>query len=205
VSRLHRHRDKKVKKMHRIIGDYAKVLDDIGTIEGVQAVITGVISQNKSEFAEMTFQYFTESGLKLLAKTTDSVQEIFVTCKDKHRVLEEIRRRGHIQERMREVGKKSSKSVKPQQPKTSIPRRDIRYNPEDMPKDAKPTKLKDLLSPDMLARLIEQSNELKEQERIAQEAKRQAEIARREREKKELENNFEYLLNNSKLNWKDFK
>ena len=200
-----RHRDKNVKKMHRIIGDYAKVLDAIGQIDGVHSVVTGVISLNKSEFEELTFQYFTDTGIKLLAKTTDSVQEVFVICKEKNRVLEELRGRGFIQERVRDVGKKSGKSVKPgNKPQGSTSRFDDRRNLVDKPKERALT-LKDMLSPDMLAKLTEQSNDLKEQERVQQENKRAAEIARREKEQKELENNFEYLLKTSKQDWKDFK
>ncbi|MCX7569998.1 YqkE family protein [Tumebacillus sp. DT12] len=83
-------------------------------------------------------------------------------------------------------------------------RYDERKNLVDKPKD-KGLTLKDMLSPDMLAKLTEQSNGLKEQERVQQEHKRQAEIARREREQKELENDFEYLLKTSRQDWKDFK
>lgn len=205
MSRKHRHRDNKVKKMHTIIGDYAEVLDDLATIPDIQAVITGVISPNKSEYEELTFQYFTDSGLKLLAKTTEAVQEIFITTKNKTGVLEELRKRGHLQER-----KNRMKKGKPSQKKQSgiagnTPKYDTRYNPSDMPKEAKPSTLKDLLNPEMLAKLQAQSSELKEQERSQQENKRKAEIERREREQKELDNNFEYLLNNSKIDWKEFK
>jgi hypothetical protein len=204
MSRKHRHRDHKVKKMHSIIGNYREVLDDIGTIPEVQSVITGIISPNKSEFEELTFQYFTDSGLKLLAKTTVAVQEIFLVAKQKEAVLDELRKRGHLQERMRKVGKKQNKS-NTAKPRTNTPQRDARYNAADAPKDAKPTTLKDLLSPEQLAKLTEQSHELKEQERVQQETKRKAEIERREREQKELDNNFEYLLNKSKMDWKNFK
>jgi hypothetical protein len=206
MSRQHRHRDQNVKKMHAIIGDYAKVLDDIGKIPGVKSVITGSISLNKSEFEEMTFQYFTDSGLKLLAKTTEAVQEIFLVCADKNAVLAELRSREILQERVRKVSKKGTNKSAAQKPRTSQPnRRDARYNASDLPKDAKPTTLKDMLSPEMLAKLTEQSNDLKEQERVQQENKRQADIDRRAREQKELESNFEYLLNNSKIDWKNFK
>lgn len=193
--------------MHRIIGDYAKVLDTIGQIDGVHSVTTGVISLNKSEFEELTFQRFTDHGIRLLAKTTEEVQEIYVVCKDqdKNRVLEQLRSRGIIQEKVKNVGKKSGKSAKPgNKPQVSGSRYDDRRNLVDKPKE-KALTLKDMLSPEQLAKLTEQSNGLKEQERVQQEHKRQAEIARREREQKELENNFEYLLKTSKQDWKDFK
>lgn len=206
MSRKHRHRDNKVKTMHSIIGDYDKVLEDIGRIPAVRSVITGVISPNKSDRAEMTFQYFTDSGLKLLAKTTEAVQEIFLVSEDKQQVLEELQARGFLTERMNRMKKNAPKSSNKQATaQSSASRRDARYNASDLPKDAKPATLKDLLNADVLAKLQAQSQELKDQELAAQEKKRQAEIERRAREQKELDNNFEHLLNNSKLNWKNFK
>lgn len=206
MSRKHRHRAHKVKTMHSIIGDYDKVLEDIGRIPAVRSVITGVISPNKSDREEMTFQYFTDSGLKLLAKTTEAVQEIFLVSEDKQQVLEELRARGFLTERMNRMKKNAPKSSnKKAAPQSSASRRDARYNASDLPKDAKPATLKDMLNSDVLAKLQAQSQELKDQERAAEEKKRQAEIERRAREQKELDNNFEYLLNNSKMDWKNFK
>lgn len=206
MSRQHRHREKGVKKMHSIIGDYEAVLDQIGTIPGVRSVITGTISPNKSETEEITFQYFTDSGIKLLAKTTEAVQELFLVCENKQTVLQELHARGHLRERVKKMKKDNkSSSKKPAAPANRPAPSNNRYNPKDLPKDAKPTTLKDLLSADVLSKLQEQSNELKEQERVVQENKRQAELERRAKEQKELDNNFEYLLNNSKQNWKDFK
>ncbi|WP_434752612.1 YqkE family protein [Paenibacillus amylolyticus] len=69
----------------------------------------------------------------------------------------------------------------------------------------KPTTLKDLLSSDVLEKLKAQADEAKadeaqrkEQERIQAEEARQAEQKRRD-------NDFEYLLNNSSLDWKKHK
>jgi hypothetical protein len=209
MSRKHRHRENKVKKMHTIIGSYDKVLDNLADIPGIHSVITGIISPNKSESEEMTFQYFTDSGLKLLAKTTEAVQEIFIVAEDKQGVLEQLRTRGFLKERVKNMSKNSSKSGnKKQSSSTSTPHnqnRNVRYNPADAPKDAKATTLKDLLNPDVLAKLTATSNEMKEQERVQQDQKRQAEVDRRTKEKKALESNFEYLLNNSKMDWKNFK
>ncbi|KEO83567.1 YqkE family protein [Tumebacillus flagellatus] len=207
MARKHRHRENGVTKMHTIIGGFEAVFDDLAKLPQVQSVITGVISPNKSEHEELTFQYFTDSGLKLLAKTTDAVQEVFLVAKDKHGALAELRARGHLNERVKST-MSTNKKKQGKKPASGIagntPRRDQRYNQNDLPKD-KPTTLKDLLSPEQLAKLTEQSNELKEKEKTEQEAKRKAEVDRREKEKKELESNFEYLLNNSKMDWKNFK
>jgi len=206
VTRRHRHRENKVTKMHAIIGNYEQVLDGIAKIPFVHSVITGTISPNKAEEEELTFQYFTDSGLKLLAKTKEAVQEVFLVTLEKERVLRELRDRGYLKERMRPVSKKNKGGRKPAAGIAgNTPRHDARYSREDMPKEARGATLKDLLNPDMLARLQEQSHQLKEAERTVQEQKRQDEKLRREREQKELDNNFEHLLNTTKLDWKKFK
>ncbi|ARU61654.1 hypothetical protein CBW65_11975 [Tumebacillus avium] len=207
MSRKHRHRENKVKKMHTIIGGYEKVLEELGTIPQVRSVITGVISPHKSEREELTFQYFTDTGLKLLAKTTEAIQEIFIVCEDsdKQRVLEELRTRGHLKEKVKKMKKGKSKSKSSgQNAGQRDPLDNYRVGKGDMPKE-KGTTLKDMLNPEMLKKLQEKSSEMKEQERVQQDQRRQAEVTRREKEQKELENNFEYLLKQSKQNWKDFK
>ncbi|WP_308634160.1 YqkE family protein [Paenibacillus silvisoli] len=68
--------------------------------------------------------------------------------------------------------------------------------------EEKPATLKDLLRPDVLDKLKGAAQELKDAEE-----KRKADIRKREEEaraaeKKRLENDFEYLLNNSKMDWR---
>ncbi|WP_410772234.1 YqkE family protein [Fontibacillus sp. BL9] len=69
----------------------------------------------------------------------------------------------------------------------------------------KPATLKDLLGEATLAKLKEQANELKkEEEQRREEARVKAEEARKA-EQKRLDNDFEHLLNNSKMDWHKFK
>lgn len=71
--------------------------------------------------------------------------------------------------------------------------------------DEKSATLKDLLSPEILDKLKAQANELKvEEEQHKEKLKKQAEEARKA-EQKALENNFEHLLQNSKLDWRKYK
>lgn len=69
----------------------------------------------------------------------------------------------------------------------------------------KPATLKDLLSADVLDKLKAQAAEMKAEEQRKQEAKRLQEEEARKAEQKRLDNNFEHLLNNSKMDWKNFK
>jgi hypothetical protein len=69
----------------------------------------------------------------------------------------------------------------------------------------RPATLKDLLAPEMLQKLKAQADELKaDEERKRQEAARLAE-EERQAEQKRRENDFGYLLNNSKMDWKTYK
>lgn len=69
----------------------------------------------------------------------------------------------------------------------------------------KPATLKDLLGADTLAKLKQQSAELKQAEaQRLEEARVKADEARKA-EQKRLDNDFEHLLNNSKMDWHKFK
>lgn len=69
----------------------------------------------------------------------------------------------------------------------------------------KPATLKDLLSADILSKLQAQADALKAEEARKQEEQRQQEEAARKAEQKRLDNDFEHLLKNSNLNWKNYK
>ncbi len=61
----------------------------------------------------------------------------------------------------------------------------------------KPVTLKDMLGADILAKLKEQTEAMKQEEASQRETKRQEEEAKRIAEQKLKEKDFEYLLNNS--------
>jgi hypothetical protein len=67
------------------------------------------------------------------------------------------------------------------------------------------TTLKDMLAPELLQQLQSAKHKWQaEEERRAEQLRRQA-AERRKQEQEQLENNFEYLLNQSDLDWKKFK
>ncbi|HEY4391199.1 MAG TPA: YqkE family protein [Paenibacillus sp.] len=69
----------------------------------------------------------------------------------------------------------------------------------------KPATLKDLLNDEILSKLKAQASELKREEEQRKEEERiQVEEAKRA-ERKKLENNFEYLLNKSDMDWNKYK
>ncbi|WP_159884127.1 YqkE family protein [Paenibacillus puerhi] len=69
----------------------------------------------------------------------------------------------------------------------------------------KPATLKDLLNPDIVNKLKAQADSMKADEQQRREAQRKQEEEARKAEKKRLENDFEYLLNNSSADWKQHK
>ncbi|WP_028544035.1 YqkE family protein [Paenibacillus taiwanensis] len=71
--------------------------------------------------------------------------------------------------------------------------------------EEKPATLKDLLRPEVLDKLKAQSEELKATaaKQKDDERKRLEEV--RKAEQKQLDNNFEYLLNNSSMDWRKHK
>ncbi|UOF90529.1 DUF2103 domain-containing protein [Fodinisporobacter ferrooxydans] len=91
-----RHRTSKLTTKHSIIGDYRSILLDIARLDEVDSIITGVISHNKTHNTGLTFQYMTDTGIKLLAKTTQSVQEIFIVTKHRESLVDLLRGYGLI-------------------------------------------------------------------------------------------------------------
>jgi len=65
--------------------------------------------------------------------------------------------------------------------------------------------LKDLLSAEVVGKLKAQAEQLKAEEADRREKARKQEEEARAAEKKRLENDFEYLLNNSGMDWKRYK
>ncbi|MCD9021772.1 YqkE family protein [Cohnella silvisoli] len=69
----------------------------------------------------------------------------------------------------------------------------------------KPVTLKDMLGAGTVAKLKQHAEALKQEEAKQQEEKRLKEEAARQAQQKLKENDFEYLLNNSGMDWKKFK
>jgi hypothetical protein len=70
-------------------------------------------------------------------------------------------------------------------------------------KDDSAVTLKDLMNPELIKQLKEQQNQLKDEENRRKEEEEQKK--REERRLKEKNKSFEDLLNESGMNWKEFK
>ncbi|MEF2967503.1 YqkE family protein [Paenibacillus sp. M1] len=81
-----------------------------------------------------------------------------------------------------------------------------KYAPATAAKTAdKPATLKDLLGEGTIAKLKEQAAQLKQEEEQRREEARVKAEEERKAERKRLDNDFEHLLNTSKLDWHKFK
>lgn len=69
----------------------------------------------------------------------------------------------------------------------------------------KPATLRDLLDEGTLGKLKAHAQALKEEGRKTAEEKKKREEEARRAELKRLENDFEFLLNNSKMDWQKYK
>ncbi len=87
-----RHFKRGVKREHHFLKGIEKPLEEIANIPGVKKVIPGRIYASDSRGFEIKVSRETATGLKLIAKSDGSVQEVFliVDKADRERVQEEI-------------------------------------------------------------------------------------------------------------------
>jgi hypothetical protein len=83
-------------------------------------------------------------------------------------------------------------------------------NPPRRPQPSEPTEtsgatLKELLSADVIGKLKQQADALKSEEAARRERERKLQEEAKATERKRQENDFEYLLNNSGMDWKKYK
>lgn len=75
----HRHRRNKIKLEHSVLPGLLPVLERIAAHRAIQAITPGRISRRAGNQTNgISFQYRTETGFKLLARSNRAVQEIFV-------------------------------------------------------------------------------------------------------------------------------
>lgn len=87
-----KHFKRGVKREHHFLKGLEKPLEEIARIPGVKKVIPGRIYASDSRGFEIKVTRETQTGLKLVAKSDGSVQEIFLVVDkaDRERVWREI-------------------------------------------------------------------------------------------------------------------
>ena len=73
-----KHRRNGVKREHSILPGFGPLFERLARLPGVGAVIPGRIARNPTHHPGLVLTGETHTGFKLLAKSTSSVQEVFV-------------------------------------------------------------------------------------------------------------------------------
>ncbi len=91
-QRKPKYRKGRVKKEHHLLDGISDILDDLGKHPSVKSIIPARIkSAIRGSKAELQVKYETTSGLKLLAKSSGGVQEIFVVTNKPKDVIDYIK------------------------------------------------------------------------------------------------------------------
>ena len=88
-----KYRDNKIKKEHTILKEIQPLLEEIAVLPGVKSIIPGRINQRSGSGMEAYLQlkYNTPSGLKMIGKTSSSLQEIFVVTDHNEIVIKNLK------------------------------------------------------------------------------------------------------------------
>ncbi|HII66920.1 MAG TPA: hypothetical protein HA302_02675 [Thermococcaceae archaeon] len=89
-----KHFKRGVKREHHLLKGIEKALEEISALKGVKKVIPGRIYSSDSRGFEIKVVRETLTGLKLLAKSDGSIQEIFLVVDkaDRERIRKEMHR-----------------------------------------------------------------------------------------------------------------
>lgn len=85
-----KYRANKIKQEHTIIEDVLPLLQKLSQLSIVQSIIPGRINQRGGSGmpAHLKLKYDTPSGIKILAKNSASVQEVFVVTDDSEQAIQ---------------------------------------------------------------------------------------------------------------------
>ena len=80
MSKANKYRTNKIKQEHTIIEDILPLLENLAKLSVVKSIIPGRINQRGGSGMEayLKLKYDTPSGIKILAKNSASIQEVFV-------------------------------------------------------------------------------------------------------------------------------
>jgi len=90
-----KYRTNKIKREHTIIEDILPLLLEVSELKSIKSIIPGRINRRSGSGIQpyLQLKYNTDSGIKMLAKNSSSLQEIFVVT-DKpdqtHKLLEKM-------------------------------------------------------------------------------------------------------------------
>ncbi|NMP21039.1 DUF2103 domain-containing protein [Sulfobacillus harzensis] len=91
-----KYRRSKVKRQHHVVAALEDGLKLIGSLPEVDGIIPGIIKPKSGGAMGFTFQYLTQSGFKLIGRSSGAAQEVFVITQHPQGVLEALQTQGLI-------------------------------------------------------------------------------------------------------------
>lgn len=76
-----KYRPNKIKIQHHVLSEIKRQLEQIANYPEVDGIIPGMIKPKKGGSVGITLSYYTDSGLKLIARSGGAAQEVFVISK----------------------------------------------------------------------------------------------------------------------------
>jgi len=89
-----KYRSDKIKREHTVIREIGPLLQEIAQHAEIKSVLPGRINQRTGSGHQpyLQLQYITETGFKLLGKTSSSIQEVFVVTNSPENVLQKLKK-----------------------------------------------------------------------------------------------------------------
>ncbi|MGM0502537.1 MAG: DUF2103 domain-containing protein [Bacillota bacterium] len=89
MSKSNKYRTNKIKQEHTIIDDVLPLLEEVAKLSVIKSVIPGRINQRGGSGmpAHLKLKYDTPSGIKILAKNSSSIQEVFVVTDNSDKAI----------------------------------------------------------------------------------------------------------------------
>lgn len=84
---MNKFRQGKIKREHSIIEGLLPLLERMALCDAIASITPGPIAPQNSKAPGLTFQYFTDKGLRLLGKSGSAVQEVWVVAPDKEQAF----------------------------------------------------------------------------------------------------------------------
>ncbi|MGE5674769.1 MAG: DUF2103 domain-containing protein [Mycobacterium leprae] len=115
-----KYRAGKIKREHSVIEKLWPVLEQMADTDLITSIIPGPISPLNSKGFEITFQRFTETGLRLLAKNGSAVQEVYVVAGNKEAALRWLADNGFVDWEPEQPRARSTAANRTAAPLTSV-------------------------------------------------------------------------------------
>jgi hypothetical protein len=99
MSKANKYRADKIKQEHTIIDDILPLLENLAKLSVIKSVIPGRINQRGGSGMEahLKLKYNTPSGIKILAKNSASIQEVFVVTDDADKTIKLMKQKNLVE------------------------------------------------------------------------------------------------------------